>query len=365
MEKERKRKSDSLYSFGKYFVLEERLPSLFKTNQRVVVITDTNVEKLYGSKLPPFEVFSFPAGEHSKTRETKERLEDELLSRGFGRETLFIGLGGGVVTDLTGFLASTFCRGAPHILIPTTLLGMVDAAIGGKSGVNTPYGKNLIGTFYPPQEVLIDGAFLSSLPPKEMNNGIVEMIKVGLVRSEEFLAKMASSFDQWKEGDLSFLMDIIFEAASIKIGIVEEDPFEKKGLRRILNFGHTFAHAIEVANEYKVAHGEAVAIGILIACLISKRVGLLSNEHCVEIREIFDRYQIPLKLPHPLSPEEILPLLARDKKNQSNTPRLVLLEGIGTAASFNSVYCTEVRGHLLEEAIQFANEHFVEKTYVH
>lgn len=347
--------------FGIDDVLKKKLPDLLDEEERkCVLITDSHVEKLYFPQLESLDlkVFSFPAGETSKTRETKIMLEDHLLSHKFGRDTLLIGMGGGVVNDLSGFIASTYCRGISHIQIPTSLLGMVDAAVGGKTAVNTPYGKNMIGSFYPPEQIWIDGQFLSTLPEKQWVNGIVEIIKAGLIASPSLFYLMKEQYQKWHERDISFIMDRIFESVSTKLDIVEEDPEEEKGMRRILNLGHTFGHAIEILENFKIEHGEAVAIGILVACFISQKMNLLSEEDFREIQEVFELYAIPLKLSKTFSIDDLMATLAMDKKAVKASPRMVLLEGIGEVAPFNGEYCTEIEFPLLEQAITWMHEHF-------
>jgi len=241
-------------------------------------------------------------------------------------------------------------RGVGHIQIPTTLLAMVDASIGGKTGVNTPYGKNMIGAFHPPEEIWIDETFLSTLPEKQMANGVIEIIKAGLIASPSLFKSMQENTN---------MMDRIYESVVVKTDIVDQDPLEEKGVRRTLNLGHTFGHAIEVLENFKIQHGEAVAIGILTSCFISHKMGLLSQEEFAIVEEIFEKYKIPLKLtkPHPI--DAYMALFATDKKSVKASPRFVLLESIGKVASFDEEYCSEVEFQLLEEAISWMHRRFV------
>ena len=351
--------------FGINFALSKKLPELLETEERkVAIITDTHVENLYQEQIEHFDLklFSFPAGEASKIRETKAMLEDHLLSHNFGRDSLVIGLGGGVVGDIVGFLAATYCRGISHIQIPTSLIGMVDAAVGGKAAVNTPYGKNMIGAFYPPEAVWIDGGFLATLGEKQLKSGIVEMIKAGLIESPSLFDAMRENADKWKTHNLEFIMDRIYESVAIKRDIVEEDPEEEKGTRRILNFGHTFGHALEMLEDYQIEHGEAVAIGILVACFISNKMELLSKDAFEEIWEIFKIYQIPLHISAEHSLDDVMAALVLDKKALKASPRLVLLEAIGQVAPFDGEFCTEVEFPLIEEAITWMHEQFYRST---
>ncbi|MDN3506437.1 MAG: 3-dehydroquinate synthase [Simkaniaceae bacterium] len=345
--------------FGVGCVFETHLPSLLEKEERkCVIVTDSNLEKLYGKELEKFDckVFSFLAGEASKTRETKLMLEDHMLAHKFGRDSLVIGLGGGVVGDVSGYLAATYCRGVAHVQIPTSLLGMVDASIGGKTAVNTPYGKNMIGTFHPPREVWIDGSFLKTLPKSEWVNGFVEILKAGLIISPPLFQAMHEGVEKWD--DLEFAMDRIYESVTIKRDVVEEDPKEEKGLRRVLNLGHTFGHAIETLEEFTIPHGVAVAIGILVSCFISVEMGLIGKDTCKEIEEVFKLYSIPLRLNKAHSIEDLMSLLALDKKALKASPRFVLLSGIGEVASFGGEYCSEVEFPLLEKALEWMNANF-------
>jgi 3-dehydroquinate synthase len=276
---------------------------------RYAIITDETVNELYGLQVSKqFQnapVFTFPAGERFKTRETKQKLEDALLTAGYNRDTTLIALGGGVVTDLVGFLASTFCRGVNLILIPTTLLAMVDASIGGKTGVNTVYSKNTIGTFYEASQTMIDLNFLKTLPERELFNGYVEMWKAGLIADPDY-------FDHWDPLAIE-------RARKIKTEIVQADPFDR-GIRRTLNLGHTLGHAFETVSQYTLSHGEAVAAGIVLEAQLSVEIGLLSDEEFAKIKARFPKPQISL------DPDAILHTLRLDKKGIF---RFILLKAIG------------------------------------
>ena len=307
---------------------------------RYALITDDHVEKLYGRALTDhldslgfdIELFSFPAGEASKTRATKEKLEDALLSEGFGRDTTLIALGGGVVTDLVGFLASTYCRGVELILIPTTLLAMVDAAIGGKTGVNTDRGKNMIGSLYLPQKLWICPEFLKTLPEKEWLNGGVEMLKAGLIADADF-------FDHFSEIPLE---EAIRRAIEIKRRILAQDLHEK-GVRRTLNLGHTIGHALETLSHYQISHGEAVAAGIVLEAELSYEMGILNKEALTLIQKRFP----PISLSYDF--EELFEVLQRDKKAENGCPRFALLQDIGVPFAADGTYCTEVPKPLLKK----------------
>jgi 3-dehydroquinate synthase len=227
-------------------------------------------------------------------------------------------MGGGVATDLVGFLAATYMRGVPLILIPTTLMAMVDASIGGKNGVNTPAGKNLIGSIYHPKAIISDLNTLSTLPKKEWLNGRAEILKMGLICGAP---------------------DSIEGVARAKISVVERDPSER-GLRRILNFGHTVAHALEAISNYELAHGEAVAIGCLAESFLSVLLGYLPESALDEIRKRFSDF--PLRLPIQYLRESFLDAMTLDKKGAGGQVRIVLIDRIGHAMEFDGAYCRPV-----------------------
>jgi len=281
-------------------------------------------------------LLTVPGGEASKTRDMKEMLEDNLLNKQFGKDTTIIALGGGVVTDLVGFLASTYMRGVPLILIPTTLLAMVDGAIGGKTAVNTPLGKNLIGTFYPPKAILIDLDLLQTLPQKEWTHGIAEILKYGFIADPTLL-----QLDNWEPA--------IRTSIQIKLGIVEKDPFEQ-GLRRILNFGHTIGHGIEQVSDYTIPHGEAVAFGCLVEAHLSQRLGYLPPLDFCKIERTIRRFPFSLRLPSTYTRAAFLNALRLDKKSPF---RFVLLDRIGHPLPFDGAYVRPVSLEELEPTLDW------------
>ena len=299
-------------------------------------------------------LFTFPPGEQEKSRERKAALEDLLFSQKFGRDTCMIALGGGVTSDLIGYLASTYCRGVPLVYAPTTLLGMVDAAIGGKTGVNTAFGKNLIGTFYPADRILIDPATLSSLPPSEWVSGSAEVIKYALIASSDLFKKLQS----WNPKDPNYLEEIIHQCVQIKSRVVEADFEEKLGLRRILNFGHTVAHALELLENYHMAHGEAVAIGMLVEGFISLKMGYLQESAFQEMERLIRSFPFALKISSHITAQTLRNALHLDKKSAQGVPRFVLLEKIGRCSRFNDHYCSSVSEQILNDSIQWMLDQF-------
>jgi len=324
------------------------------------IVTDSEVRALYGESLlkklsalgSKVHLFSFPSGEANKTRETKELLENQFFEKSLGRDTCVIALGGGVVTDLAGYLAATYCRGLPLVLIPTTLLGMVDASLGGKNGVNTPYGKNMVGTIYQPKKIWIDVSFLKSLPLKELKNGIVEMIKHGLIMDAHYFEFLETHSEALLNRDVAILEEAIIKSCHIKNEIIEEDISEN-GKRRLLNFGHTIGHAIEQVTHYAVSHGEAVAIGLLAESYIAQELGYLKSASLDRILAILEKYSIPLTLADAISEEALLQAMSRDKKSKNGKARFVLINEIGASMPFQGNYCTPIEEKLIKQAIQW------------
>ncbi|WP_461865831.1 3-dehydroquinate synthase [Thermococcus sp.] len=283
---------------------------------KTVVITNTTLEKLWLDEI--LDQISaipivIPDGEKFKSLETAQQIWKKLIEIGFTRKSLIIGLGGGVITDLAAFVASTFMRGTYLGLIPTTLLAQVDAAIGGKTGVNFE-GKNIIGTFYPSNFVLIDPETLKTLPEVEILNGFGEVVKYGILDSRVY--KKLKSFKEINE-------ELIRECVNVKLRIVEED-LRESGKRRILNLGHTIGHAIEKVSNYKVKHGFAVAIGLMASALIAEKINGFDSG---KVEELLDRFGLPKR--HNFEPKELLKAMKIDKKAWYGRLVFILPEDIG------------------------------------
>ncbi len=301
---------------------------------RLFVVSDRRVARLHGGRvLAALEGGGFGAvlltvapGERSKSWTTVQSLSRELLRQGADRRTPLLALGGGVVGDLTGFLASLFMRGVPFVQVPTTLLAMVDAAIGGKTAINLPQGKNLLGTFHQPRLVAIDPDFLRTLPAKERRNGLAEVLKAGFIRDPGLLTHLEAVRSRLFR-DPEVLAETIFRAAAIKAAVVAADEREAD-LRRILNFGHTLGHALEAASGYRLPHGQAVAYGMLAALELSRRLTGLAPEACEYGRRLLREFGLAQK-PLGLSGQAVLAALTHDKKRQGAELVFVLLKDLG------------------------------------
>ena len=306
---------------------------------RVAIVTNTTVAALYlehlagALRVRGVDVISIVLddGERYKDWATLNRIYDALLERRCDRKTTLIALGGGVVGDLAGFAAASFMRGIPLIQVPTTLLAQVDSAIGGKTGINHPRGKNMIGAFYQPRLVLADTAVLETLPPRELSAGMAEVIKHGLIRDGAFFAWLEQNMEKLLACDQDALAHVVRRCCEIKAAVVAEDERET-GVRALLNFGHTFGHAIESGLGYgKWLHGEAVAAGMVMAADLSRRMGLIARADVERIIALLKRARLPTAPPD-IAPERLLKLMGVDKKAEGGRVRFVLLDGIGAAS---------------------------------
>jgi 3-dehydroquinate synthase len=329
-----------------HFGLNHLTETCHALSKHGAILADEKIAQTYGSSLQKalgYELITVPSGERYKTRETKAMLEDELLKRKLGRDCVLVAVGGGATTDLVGFLASTYMRGVPLVLIPTTLLAMVDAAIGGKTGVDTPFGKNLIGSFYLPKAVFIDFDLLKTLPEKEWKNGLSEILKYGLTYQPHIWEKR----ERWKEE----IQPLIRASIHCKIEILEKD-FKETGLRHIFNFGHTVGHALELLSHFQMAHGEAVALGCMAESYLSHLLGYLSAHDLEEILSFFRKLGYTFKR---IEAKSLIDAMGRDKKAKAGVPRFVLIDRIGHCLSFEGQHCLPVEKKELEKMIGWMN----------
>ncbi|MGS2723114.1 3-dehydroquinate synthase [Porticoccus sp. GXU_MW_L64] len=305
--------------------------------QRVCVVSNTAVAPLYlaGLKnaLGAYQVDEviLPDGEPYKNLDTLNRVFTTLLEKQHNRQTTLIALGGGVVGDMTGFAAACYQRGVDFIQVPTTLLAQVDSSVGGKTAVNHPMGKNMIGAFYQPRAVIIDTDVLASLPEREYVAGVAEVIKYGAINDGDFFQWLEENSQQLLNRDRQALVYAIECSCRNKADIVSQDEREG-GVRALLNFGHTFGHAIEAAGEYKEwLHGEAVAAGMVMAADLSVRLGWLPAEQLERLSQLIQRFGLPVAAPLHFPTDQLLELMAVDKKATDGGLRLVLLKAIGDA----------------------------------
>ncbi|MBI4181283.1 MAG: 3-dehydroquinate synthase [Chloroflexi bacterium] len=304
-------------------------------SDKLVVITDPTVRNLYGNSLKQslasngFKVvlLEVPTGEEQKSLETAARLYRELTDFYAERTTPILALGGGVIGDLSGFIAATYLRGVPLIQIPTTLLAQLDSSIGGKVAVNHGLLKNKIGAFYQPRLVISDITTLKTLPANEISDGLAEAIKYGVIRDAELFSYIESNLDQIKSLDDKVMETIVFRSAKIKAEVVEKDERDF-GLRQILNYGHTVGHAIESVSDFKVSHGEAVAIGMLVAARISNKLGILDQSEVVRLKNIIAGAGLPTELPS-LETEKLIQAVRHDKKTWQGKTKFILPRTIG------------------------------------
>lgn len=307
-----------------------RLAERHLPGRRLAVITDRNVARALESHLPVPTLVVAP-GERSKSRRRWADLSDKLLTLGFGRDAGLVALGGGVVGDLAGFVAATYLRGVPWLQAPTSLLAMVDASVGGKTGVDTAHGKNLIGAFHPPVAVLADPRALRTLPEAVYRAGLAEVIKHGVIADAAYLAWVERETDAILRRDEDVLVPLVRRSVEIKGAVVERDEFES-GERAILNAGHTVAHAIEAVSGYEVPHGEAVAIGLVAEAGLAEELGLAEAGVSGRIRRITDALGLPVRLPEDFLVDDLLDAMAHDKKNRDGAIRFALPAAIGRMA---------------------------------
>lgn len=283
------------------------------------------------------DICLLPDGEQYKTLETYAQVIDQLMSRRHNRTTTLLALGGGVVGDITGFAAATYQRGVGFVQIPTTLLAQVDSSVGGKTGVNHPGGKNMLGAFYQPGCVLIDTDVLNSLPEREFSAGLAEVIKYGLIWDGEFFSWLEGNMSALRAKDQEALVLAIKKSCEIKAVVVAQDE-QEKGLRAILNFGHTFGHALEKLTGYtRYLHGEAVAIGMVLAADLSHRMGLLSERDVERTKSLLLASGLPVCVDQDMNAESMLGAMGMDKKVVDGVLRLILIDAIGSARIVDDV----------------------------
>jgi 3-dehydroquinate synthase len=303
---------------------------------RYAVITDSQVRTLYGEKTVaqlqdakvPVELLDFPAGEWNKTRETWASLSDRMLAAHFGRDSGVIALGGGVVGDVAGFVAATYLRGVPYVQVPTSLLAMIDSSIGGKTGVDVPAGKNLLGAFHQPRSVLADLDTLATLPPVQLAAGMAEAVKHGAIADAEYFAFLEREAGAITARDLDTLERVVRRSVEIKADVVARDEREA-GRRAILNFGHTVGHAVEATAKFALLHGEAVAIGMAYEARLAEAVGIAARGTAARVCALLERYGLPLERPEAGTVDELIAAMHYDKKARGGAVRFALPRAVG------------------------------------
>jgi 3-dehydroquinate synthase len=325
---------------------------------KAVIISDSNVYPLYGERCrKAIENKGFksvyhmvPAGEKSKSHDVAVGIYDFLVTERIERNDVIIALGGGMAGDLAGFIAATYLRGVPWVQVPTTLIGMVDASIGGKVAINHPKGKNLIGSFYQPKMVLADINTLSTLPERELNSGWAEVVKHGMILDKDYFLLLESSCNELRKLDRDIISNVIARSAGIKAEIVSEDEKEK-GKRIILNYGHTVAHGLETVTDYNVfLHGEAVSIGMMAAAIISNRLGMIEPDIIRRQRDVLQNFGLPVQCAG-ISIDDVIKRMQLDKKVKNESIRWVLLKDIGETEIIERVD-TEIVIESLQEVIR-------------
>jgi 3-dehydroquinate synthase len=320
--------------------------------ERCAIISDNNVAPLLANRVRKSmasagfrsTLITLPAGEKSKMLERAGAICDQMVAAGLDRQSFVVGLGGGVIGDISGFVAAIYHRGIPHVQIPTTLLAMVDSSIGGKTGVNTRDGKNLIGAIHHPLLVIDDIDVLKTLPRREFNQGFAEIIKHAVIAD----AKMFRNLQSWKATEAVALQRLIKRNIEIKSKIVAKDERDRTGERALLNFGHTVGHAIERAGDYrKFLHGEALSLGIVAACAISIRRAGLAPDQRDAIGDLLARLELPTRLPKNFPRKKVIDALKFDKKFEGGKVRFVVTSRIGAAHLANDVTLDDIR-----EAVQ-------------
>jgi len=333
------------------------LPELLKSEnltEKVFFVIDSNVNKLYSKKLSSifdsaklyYKSVTVNANEKNKSNETLQKIHKSLIKHNYGRDSIIIAIGGGIVGDVAGFAASTYMRGIKYVQVPTTLLASVDSSVGGKTGINFYNTKNIIGTFYQPKMVLIDTNFFSTLPQEEMLCGLGEIIKYCFLTEPKYFNYVQKNIDKILSNNTNSITRVIAESVKFKGDVVTADEKEA-GIRKILNLGHTFAHAFEVEQKHKIKHGQAVIVGIASALYLSNKLFLLSEKNFNRFMNLLLQFKDKITLKK-IDKNYAYKIMQRDKKNRANQIKLVLLKDIGNIVT--DISCSK---KLIIEALEF------------
>jgi 3-dehydroquinate synthase len=339
-----------IYELSKF--LKRNYPS-----NKVVIITDDVIKSIFAikiakliKKLDAF-LITVSNGEKSKSRKIKEQIEDALLKKKLGRDTVIIAFGGGVIGDLAGFVASTYNRGVPIVQVPTTFLSMVDSSIGGKTSVNTKHGKNLIGAFYQPSSVFIDLDFLLKLPKQEFINGLCETLKISITSDRKFFNYILKNHREIISKKPDVLMHLIKKSILLKLNAIKNDETESN-LRQVVNFGHTYGHALETISNFKIKHGFCVIYGMIVESKISELLGFLPESERKQILFLFAMFGLPVRIDKNTGYNGIFEIMKIDKKSKGQRPRFVILKKIGKVRSEENNYSFEVKESMIKKAIE-------------
>jgi len=333
---------------------KEELPKFVDENKKVCIISDTIVAPLYAEELSNVIkefassvcTYVIPAGEENKTLDSVKAIYEFLILQGFGRKDVLIALGGGVVGDMTGYVAATYLRGVDYIQIPTTLLYQNDSSIGGKTGVDFDGYKNMVGAFKMPKLVYMNLEVLKTLDDRQFFSGFAEVMKHGLIKDQKFYIWLIENMYEICERDLEVLEELVLRSCTIKKNVVEKDPTEQ-GERALLNFGHTIGHAIEKSKNFTLTHGECITLGMVAAAFISWKRGKIGMETYYEIRDMFVPFYLPISIDD-IDAQEILKLTKSDKKAEAGTIKFILLNRIGQAVIDKTVTDEEILEALKE-----------------
>lgn len=361
---ELKKVVDDSYEIEIGYHLEEQLITDIKNGlagkiKKFAIITDSTVRSLYADGMEKrlkeegyqADIFEFPAGEKSKTRKTKEMVEDAMLQKGYRRDCCILAVGGGVVTDLAGFLAGTYGRGVPFINYATTLLAAADASVGGKTAVDTELATNLIGLFNQPEKVYIDIAAWKTLPLRQISSGMAETIKHACMADAGLFSYLETHMEEILSIQKEPCEYIAEKNCSIKYQVVMKDERES-GLREILNLGHTVGRAVETVSDYRLLHGEAVAIGMVAQAKLSQRLGYMTEEETGRVKALLKKANLPVEIPEYINREELVKKLYTDKKVRDGKLRFVIEKGIGDIVSFgDNVFATPIEESVAREII--------------
>ena len=361
---ELKKVVDDSYEIETGFDLKTKLVQDIKNGlvgniKKFAIITDSIVKDLYANDIYKeitengysADLFAFEAGEKSKVRQTNEVIDDVILEKGYKRDCCVIAVGGGVVTDLAGFIAGTFGRGVPFINYATTLLAAADASVGGKTAVDTPLATNLIGLFNQPEKVYIDIATWKTLPDEQVYSGMAETIKHACLASNEFFVYLNEHMEEILNIDKEACVHIAEENCKIKYNVVMKDERES-GLREVLNLGHTVGRAIETVSEYELLHGQAVAIGLVAEVKLSYKLGYMTQEECDEVIKLLKKAHLPTEIPEYIDREVLVKKLYTDKKVRDGKLRFVIQRGIGAIVEFEEgVFATPISEDVAREII--------------